>query len=130
MQRDYEKIFQKKRCVYLYSFLICFEYSYVEFFGFDSEYKPYRIIGIIIILLSLFDKKKIDFYDKSFFSLFILGFVSASVTFITDGVTLEWTFNALTLISFSFFVSLAVKNTELNYNELERIVFFLWRGQW
>lgn len=123
-----------KTLIYAYSFLICFEYLYVELFGFDSELKPYRIVAILIIILLisklLISKMRIyiDIYDKLFGSLFALGLVLAVVTSIQYGTTLKWTFGTLLLITLSFLVSIAAKNVGFTRDELKKVCYFFIAG--
>ena len=61
-----------------YSFLICFEYIFVETFGGDSIFKPYRIAGIILIsyaFLSACYFKKVKFDNYDFLIILFLVFI-------------------------------------------------------
>jgi len=133
------------RLIYFYSFLVSYEYVYT-IFGFDSVLKPYRIIAILIIIVMAFQAIKtrvliFDIFDKLFLFLFILGFILALNTsgfynvsagtagfFITTDSGMESTINIVVLTFLTFSVGVAIKNCNLNIDNIKTIIKFYMYG--
>lgn len=118
-----------KFLLYLYILSLPFEYLWYELFGSLTVWKPYRIIGIVLILYWLVSavakrtKVVIDVYDKLFIFIFSTGLALALFWMILGYGNLVWAINDLLLISFSFLIYLTVKNMHLSQKEIAQILY-------
>ena len=113
-----------------YSFLICFEYIFVETFGGDSILKPYRIAGIILISYAFlnacyFKKVKFDNYDFLIILFFSIHYFSAFSTGGLDGSGMYYTNQNIILITLSFLVCFSIKQLLPNDIKLIELIVFL-----
>ena len=121
------------KLVYLYAFLVSFEHILEYVFGIDTIFKPYRVVGILIILLTslyhgsfLHHKNK---NDKYLSAIVIYGGV-LTITFyaIGESINLAGFYNDFLQIFFNLLLFLSVKKLELTYEQLDRILLFFTLG--
>ncbi len=100
----------------VYFFLLPFEHILVRYFENRTVFKPYRLVGLVIIVAWPFlmprRRTRLDFFDKGI--LFLVGLGLAMAAFwkvVDDAGYLSWAFNDVLLTLFSFFVYLAFKST-------------------
>tara|TARA_X000000368_G_scaffold89881_1_gene68581 strand:- start:17074 stop:18351 length:1278 start_codon:yes stop_codon:yes gene_type:complete len=113
-----------------YSFLMCFEYIFVEALGGDSIFKPYRIAGIILIAYAFLNacylkKVKLDSYDFLIVLFFSIHFFSAFSTAGLDGSGMYYTNQNIILILLSFLVCFSIKQFLENDIKLIELIVFL-----
>ena len=115
----------------LFSFLIPLEYIYVVILGSDAPLKPYRLIGIILVLSVVFYLmvgRKIlsfDMFDRLYLSILIYGFLLAAVRYLFfDLGEIEYTLNDTMLLILAFTVAVSVKNVNLTSSEIDKVLKF------
>lgn len=114
-----------------FSFLVPLEYIYVVFFGTDHPLKPYRLVGILIILSLLIylminqKRLSVDRIDRLYFFIFGYGFFLAAIRYaFFDLGVIEYTTNDGYLLLLGICVALVIKNINFTASEIDRVLFF------
>ncbi len=109
-----------------YVLLLPYEYLFVEFFESRTIFKPYRIIGIVLIVTWGFRKMgsfKLDSYDIKFILFFFWGICLTFFWMIVSGEgEPDYTKHEFTLIFFAFLIYIVVKNSNLNFHDMENLL--------
>ncbi len=117
----------------MYAFLVSFEHILLDLFSIDTIFKPYRIVGILIIVLAsftygsfLYHKNKIDKYLSA---IVIYGGILTIIFYtIGESINLAGFLNDFLQIIFNLLIFLSIKKLDLTYKQLNNILFFFTLG--
>lgn len=124
-----------KRLIPLYVFLYPYEKLWAELLGQDSILKPYRIVGLLILMgfvvrrFSSGEEFKVDRYDFGFFAIILGGLALAGFWYVATGAAnLAWAVNDTALLFFVFLLYVVMKNEVDSYKLAERTLLALLAG--
>lgn len=99
--------------LFLYAFLVSFEMLWELVFGFDTIFKPYRIVGLLAVVTYILGNKRnlsLDVFDKCIFALIMLGFATAALwRLVASDGDLGLAAHETILFLFGFFTYIVVK---------------------
>jgi O-antigen ligase len=130
---DLDEIIKVLFCFYAFS--IPFELLFEVLFGIETIFKPFRIIGLII--LGVFGVKTLknglevlpqEKNDALFYGLIVYGILISCVKIITGPFNLSYFYNDLFLVGLNVLIYFVFKNTRLSHQEVLRIVYFFVAG--
>ncbi len=117
------------RLLQLYAILVPFETLWWDLYRVNTILKPYRIVGIAVIFLSILraiagsKPLRVDFYDKGFLFLLLWGVFTAVFWFFVKGDgNMDWMINDAILILFGYFIYLSTKRELDTFHTAERLL--------
>lgn len=100
----------------VYVFLIPFENLWGVLFGSDTVLKPYRLVGLALVVVHVFEnlslrrRFRLDTFDKAFIAIFVIGQAMAMTWYVVDGSSnMRRAISDGTLSLFAFLVYLVIK---------------------
>ena len=118
-----------QRLLAIYVFLLPFEDLWVYLIGVDTEFKPYRLAGIVLFLLWFGRclggraRLRIDGYDAIFLTFLGLGVaLTAMWSFMRGGADMGYAISKSILLVFVLTTYIAVKNTPISRERFERLL--------
>ncbi len=114
--------------VQLYVALLPFEKLWAKLLGEDSVFKPYRIVGMMLMMIGVFRlfgagaKLHFNKFDMNYAMLFIWGMTLAFFWSLVGNADLKYTWQIAPLYAFAFGVYFVVRNTNLTLPQIERLM--------
>ena len=117
--------------VYIYVFLAPFEDILLFLYNIDTVFKPYRIVGLVILIMGFFyryPRKPLVVFggDKFAVFLFAYGFLyTLLLSAIGANVNIGAFSNTMIQITFMVLIHLTLKRIDITYKQLDKILTFL-----
>lgn len=130
---DLNQIIKVLFCIYAFS--IPFELLFEVLFGIETIFKPFRIIGLIILAVFAIKIMKNGLEvlpeernDALFYGLIIYGVLISCIKIIAGPFNLNYFYNDLFLVGLNVLIYFVFKNTRLSHPEILRIIYFFLAG--